>query len=158
MNKAIIFIMCIFLFSFSIEKWEPGETDSKGNLIIVKLKNKKDCKDREQFQTFSVDMDWSILLFYDDNIKSYYFIFNNIKKQIFRTKSFERFLEEIKKIPNNTMIRNIEKCSAPFSYMMPEDLRDQLYTTIQAKNCILEEKIMYCYCFAEKIDYKFLKN
>ena len=158
MKKTIIIILCFILFSFSGEKWEPGETDSDGNLIIVKLQNNKNCKDREQFQTFSVDTDWSILIFYDDNVKSRYFIFNNIKKQIFQTKSFDIFIDEIKRIPNNATIRNIGKCTVPFSYMMPEDLRDELNTTIQKKNCILEDKIMYCYCFAEKIEYIFMKK
>ena len=154
-KSLLILMVCFFLFGFSNSKWEKGKTDSNGNLIIVKLENRINCDRRKQNETISVDTDWSILLFYDFSRQSEYYLFNNVRKQIFKTKSFDEFIAEIKQIPNNTIIRDIGKCTIPFSCEMPDNLSEELTEVIKEKECTLEDKIMFCYCCAEKIEYEF---
>ena len=156
-KTILICALIISLFSFSGNDWKPGKTDTKGNLIIVEMQNRSDVKDRPIHEIISVDTDWSILIRYTDTIEQNYYIFNNIKKQIFNTTSFDRFIKEVHTIPNRTNIRKIEKCSAPFDYLMPQELVKRLNKTIEKKNCVLEPKLMFCYCLSEKLTYPFLK-
>jgi hypothetical protein len=138
------------------DTWKPGKTDSKGDLIIVEMENNKQMRDRPNFETVTVDSKWSILIWYDDNIKNYY-IFNNKKKAVFSTGSFDTFINELKKIPDHTTIRDIQKCTMPFAYLLPEEQKDAIDALMKKKNCTLEDRIMYCYCGAVKITYGFNK-
>jgi len=154
--KTLVSVILILISSnFNSQDWKPGKTDSDGNLIIVEMKKEIDNK-RPIEEIISVDMKWSVVIEYPSEDKQSYYIFNNETKQIFSTKSFEEFLNELQKIPDNTTIRKIGKCTAPFDYEMPPEKRGQISELIKKKNCILEDKLMFCYCGAVKMNYPFI--
>jgi len=141
--------------AFQTNEWKPGKTDSNGNLIIVEMENNPQMKDRPLHETVTVDTKWSILIMYDEDSDPGYYIFNNQTKRIFSTGSFTEFSDELIKIPNNTTISKIGRCTMPFDYMMPEKEKEQIERLLREKNCNLEEHIMYCWCGAVKIVYPF---
>lgn len=154
-NRIILIAFIGFIFSgFSGSNWKAGKVDEKGNLIIAVLEDTEGFGGKNaEDKLVTVDMDWSILIFYGYDKKSKYCIFNNIKKQIFVSKSFNEFLNEIKEIPNETTIREIDKCTVSISALLPKEKREQLKTLVEEKKCKLEMKFMYCTC-GKKTIYK----
>lgn len=156
--KFFLFILFVPIFTaLHTDSWKPGKTDPKGNLIIVEMENNEQLKDRPHFETVCADMTWSILIRYDDEIQSKYYIFNNDKKLIFSTESFDVFLKELRKIPDHTTVRDIQKCTISFSYLLPEAQREAINALMKEKNCTLETRIMFCWCGAVKMTYPFAK-
>lgn len=131
--------------------WQNGTVNKNGDLIIVELDNRKGCNNRNSHEVISVDMDWSILLVYPDEKEAMFYIFDNLANKIYKSRVYNEFLREIRTIPNNTVVRKIDKCTVPFDFGLPDEFRAKLNQTLKAKNCTLESKIMYCYCCADSV-------
>lgn len=156
MKTTIVLLISIFaLFSdFKSTLWQRGKVDSQNNLIIVTMKNRENCNHLPQYDTIAVDKDWSVVL-YCTEFDSTFCIFNNIKKELFITRSLSRFILELKKIPAKTIVREIEKCTMPFSYNLSPKDRKRIEGTLQRQGSKLEYKLMYCYCCALEMKYAF---
>lgn len=160
MNKGVkcmklFLLLGLSLLSVKATCWEKGKVNANGDLIIVEIINRESCNKRIKNETVIVDSPWSILLIYPNANESMYYIFDNKKNRIFKTNKFDSFIDELKVIPNNTNIRNIEKCTVPFAFDLPQQYTDKLKEIMELKQCMLQDKIMYCYCCAEKIDFAF---
>lgn len=149
-----LIIIAIGLIGFQ-GNWSKGKVHTNGNLIIVELKNRDNCRQAAPNQIITVDLPWSILINYQEKGKGHFYIFNNEKSEIFKSADFESFIKELTKIPKATIIRKIDKCTLPFDLEMPELLTQKLEEVIQAKQCTLETKIMYCYCCAEEVNFQY---
>ena len=60
-----------------------------------------------------------------------FFIYDNIKKQIYKTTDFEKFLQQLNLLPRNVSIPRISKCAASFSHDMPADQAKRLQQVME---------------------------
>lgn len=149
--------LILYLLSFSPQGggWKAAETDDSGDLIILKIDMRPNCKHNPKDEVVTADSDWSIVMRYGISQEETYCIFDNQRNRIFSTSNYTVFLSELRKLPDGINIRDIGKCTVPFRVDFPLERMGQLNTVLEKKNCTLEERIMYCYCCAEEIHYPF---
>ena len=152
MLLTILTIQVTSLATFGQAQWATGEVDSSDNLIITELENRENCNNSRAQETITLTKDWGVLLYYfnEQPEQSKYVIFDNVSNRIYNTLSFERFVKELSVIPDSTVVRNIMKCTAPFSFGIPQGNLDELSALMKSKGCMLEDKLMYCNCCAHK--------
>lgn len=95
----------------------------------------------------------------DTSKKPDYYLFFRKQKRTVKTQNFDKFLSEIKEIPDNSMIDMIGKCTVGFYTPYGVDIEKEYSQTMELlkkKNCILVESMeqderhaMFCYCLQD---------
>lgn len=152
MRHLLIFLILGFIGGGT---WQKGTVDKNGDIVIVELQNRIDCRNRNQKEIITVDSDWSILVVYPNETEAAFYIFDNNLNRIFKTKLLNEFVRELNNIPKNSFVRKIDKCTVPYDYALPDDYKVKIEAALATNSCTFEAKIMYCYCCADSIVHKY---
>ena len=55
-----------------------------------------------------------------------FFLYDNVRKTVYKTADFEAFLKQLSRVPQGAVIQRLDRCSASFCWEMPEVQRERL--------------------------------
>jgi len=86
--------------------------------------------------------------------KPVFYVFDRKRRSRIKTDRWERFIQELKSLPDGIEIDAVGKCSAPFAWGMPESNRKELQQVLEKKSIReidvedVTKHVLFCYCEA----------
>ncbi|MDP6044064.1 MAG: DUF3806 domain-containing protein [Phycisphaerae bacterium] len=139
-------------FTFYGSSSRPAEAD----FPIVELKYPGRTK------MVNLTADYGCIIDWPKDSKPVFYLFDRKRKSRLKTDSWERFLQEIKRLPKGAEIDQVGKCSVPFVWGMPHSKSKEFHQALDTgliKVVSVEDDIMHTmFCYCETLDFRILHD
>jgi len=127
-----------------------------GDFPIVELKY------RDRTELVGLLADYGYIVDWPKGRKPSFYVFDRKRRSRFKTDRWERFIQELKRLPEGIEIDAVRRCTASFSYGMPRSKYKELRKVLDERSIRtisiddLTRHVMFCYC--ETIDLRVLHD
>ena len=144
--------MLLFLLCVGCTSTQPASP----GFPIVELK----YRDRTEKVNLRSDYGYIVHWVGVEGQKPVFYVFNRKRRSRIKTDRWERFIQELKSLPDGIEIDAVGKCSAPFAWGMTEAKRKKLQQVLEQKSIRvidsedLSKHVLFDYC--EAMDFRVL--
>jgi hypothetical protein len=141
---------------------EKVSTDSKtdnidpktGNLIAFWLQYPEHLAYPEKEKPILVTEPYAVLMVWLGNEKRF-FIYDNTKKETFKTNDFDTFLKQLNTIPKGTAIQKFDTCTATRTYDMPRADANRLEKVMTGNTLTWADTSGFLICYCESTGFRY---
>ena len=146
MKRFLVGLMLLFLLYTGCTSTQPASS----GFPIVELT----YRDRTEKVNLRSDYGYIVHWVGVEGRKPVFYVFDRKSRSRIKTDRWERFIQELKRLPDGIEIDAVGKCSAPFAWGMPESNREELRQVLKQKSIRVidvedvTKHVMFCYCEA----------